>query len=107
MHEAWHVSWRGIDTRTLSPSLPALTSGESLRTWVPGQSRTDTPSPGGGGEQTDHSWDGVLRFLTIGLPVIVVGLVAGGVFRCLYARKRGGPGREEGIPDSVRRVLAA
>ncbi len=103
MHEAWHVSWRGADTSTLSPSLPALTLGESFKTWVPGQSQTQTPSPGRGGEQPDHSWDGVLRFLMIGLPIIVVGLVAAIAFYCLYARRRARMGKRDAIPETVRK----
>jgi hypothetical protein len=86
MHEAWHISWRAADASSLTPSLPALTSGVSYSVWVPGQSETAAPRSGQG---VDHSWDGVRRFLMIGLPIIIVGLAAA-VVGCVLAARRAG-----------------
>ncbi|KAJ4303949.1 hypothetical protein N0V88_001550 [Collariella sp. IMI 366227] len=74
MHEAWKVSWAASDTSTLSLSLPALTSGWTLDTWTPGETVIRvTPNP------TDPTRDGAPhendKFLTIGVPLLIVGLL--------------------------------
>jgi hypothetical protein len=88
MHDAWHVTWRSVDTSTLSPSLPTLTSSKFLTSWVPGQ----TVAPGEGDRAARESTDdeaisGAKWFAFIGVPILVVAVIAGFVW-CRIAGRR-------------------
>jgi hypothetical protein len=88
MHQAWHVSWAASDTSTLSPSLPELTSSKFIPTWVPGE----TVPPGkydrqDGSQNELKGLEGVVWFLEIGIPLIVLALIGSCVW-CYIARRR-------------------
>ncbi len=103
MHEGWHISWRATDTSTLTPSLPALNSGQSYSTWVPGQ--TGEPEWTRGEVSGDGpKLDGLAKFVSIGVPIIVVVFVVA-VGGCCFAAWRNKTKRGPTAPvlDSVRR----
>ncbi|KAK3307393.1 uncharacterized protein B0T15DRAFT_177091 [Chaetomium strumarium] len=88
MHDAWHISWRSVDTSTLSPLLPTLTSNKFLTSWVPGQ----TVAPGEGDRAAKASADdeaisGAKWFAFIGVPILVAAIIAGVVW-CRIAGRR-------------------
>jgi hypothetical protein len=83
VHNAWHISWEASDVVTLSPPPPRLPCPTSvLSTWVPGA----TVDPNLLGSACDSNNDGtshmsesetrVFWFLVIGLPIILLTLVA-------------------------------
>lgn len=89
MHDAWHISWVASDRSTLSPSLPTLTSGKNLQTWVPGQ----IVAPGEGDTETDGVYrdpliTGAMWFGMVGVPIIAVAAIVGGVWCCIVRRRK-------------------
>lgn len=89
MHDAWHITWAASDRSTLSPSLPTLTSGKDLQTWVPGQ--IVAPGEGDGetdGVYTDPLITGAMWFGMVGVPIIAVAVIVGVVWFCIVRRRR-------------------
>lgn len=87
-HNAWHISWHKTDTPTLSPSLPELTSGKWIPTWVPGQ----TIAPGEYDREPEHrnenpGWEHLVFFEMIGLPIIGVAVIACSIWGCIACRR--------------------
>lgn len=94
MHDAWHITWVASDRSTLSPSLPTLTSGKDLQTWVPGQ----IVAPGEGDGETDGVYrdpliTGAMWFGMVGVPILAVVVIVGVVSCCIVRRRKKRRGR--------------
>ena len=92
MHEAWQITWAASDTSTLSPPPPEISMGGVASMWVPGEplpaltptgiylpssTQTDTH-----GTSDRDIWAPLMRFLMIGLPIILVAII-GGCVTCI------------------------
>lgn len=81
---AWHISWQTTDVATLSPQPPTLEAGEIIPSWVPG-SALDRPIRDNWGVGMSPS---LFWFLVVGIPLIVVALIAGCCTYCFCLRRR-------------------
>jgi hypothetical protein len=87
VHNAWHISWASSDRSTLTPTPPALSYSESIKTWVPGETvaKTTCSDTYNGGVNYDVS---LLFFLVIGLPIIALALLISCCTYCICARRK-------------------
>jgi hypothetical protein len=89
VHRAWHVTWAGSDTATMSPSLPPLTSGKYLAVWKPGQGVPDGAFDHHNGDNSGvRGWNSLLYFAMIGVPIIGVAILACGGWLCIRRRRK-------------------
>jgi hypothetical protein len=83
VHNAWEIRWAESDRATLSPTPPLLTcSGALISKWVPGQPVEDMICYESRVENHGIS-PSLGRFLMIGLPIIVLALVASCCLCCI------------------------
>ncbi|KFY14703.1 hypothetical protein V492_02461 [Pseudogymnoascus sp. VKM F-4246] len=78
IHKAYHISWDETDKPTLSPTPPDFSYGCSatLDMWVPGESVDPLPCNNQTGDGGGVNKAAVTVFMMVGIPVIVVVLIA-------------------------------
>lgn len=85
VHRPWTVTWAASDTSSLTPSLPSLTTGMTLATWVPGETvpaELYEPRPSDG-----LKIGGGFYGLVVGIPVGVVVIACVLVWVCVRAKR--------------------
>lgn len=85
VHMPWHISWASSDRPMLTPTPPALDCGQRISKWIPGESiAQDSCKP----ENREHQSTSLYFFLVIGLPVILLTLIAGCCAHCCIRRRK-------------------
>jgi hypothetical protein len=84
---AWEIRWAESDRATLSPKPPLLTcSGALIPIWVPGQPAEDMICYESRAEYNGMS-PALQWFFMIGLPIIILALVASCCLCCIKRRR--------------------
>jgi hypothetical protein len=107
VHNAWHIAWALSDRASLSPAPPMLScpgAGQSLATWVPGetvpQNTCDPDASNSGGTKWPQS---LINFLMMGLPIIFVALVACCCTVCICRRRKRRRARREDMSPAAQK----
>jgi hypothetical protein len=86
VHNAYRISWQPSDTPTLTPQPPAVTCDGGISVWVPGSPVTSSACPTHYNDSPISNTTG--NFLRIGLPIILVFLIAGCAGTCWYHSRK-------------------
>jgi len=107
IHQAWALTWEAVDTSTLMPKLPELTSSMFVPTWTPGE-----VIPKGAYDRDYSKTDSMLTdkerlgaefwwFLVVGVPLISLLLISCCVSCCVMKCKSNRRKKKAAARESV------